>query len=57
MVDARKEFYARAEVEADRGTEKTLNMGKFIAKVLVPVGILLFTAMYWCYGMYHYMQY
>ena len=33
MVDARKEFYARAENDVDRETEKILSCGKFIGQL------------------------
>ena len=28
-----------------------------LGRVVVPSGILVFTAVYWAYGLYHYMQY
>ena len=70
-MEARKEFYARAEEDADSDKEEALRLGKllglgtlistiymvlFAGKVVVPVCVLLFTLIYWAYGLFHYFK-
>jgi len=49
LVQARKEFYS--DIEGDR---KAVGRLQFVTRTVVPTSILLFSGLYWGYGLFQY---
>jgi len=52
LVEARKNFYKK--ISEEKKHEKRLKFGQYMSKTVLPSFILIFSCLYWGYGLGHY---